>query len=210
MILPQGTFNYEAVVEEIRRTEIILGARSMRDGPCLGGPQPRICVDHRRIAITANSPDKASVRQAVFIAGDAVFMVIEPDDHFYVSRTGCGSLGVSLIRHDTLVVAFGAVTSVPLGTTVNVERGSDAPGLSSDTWVRASVNGETESVRARDEVRVGSYDVYMDHSWNVGEPGIDECMSISLEAIPKLKVAAMRSAILSGHDGGIRIVRWDQ
>jgi hypothetical protein len=208
MVIPQSsTCDYEATVEEIRENETIWSARDrLSGGKRLAGRAPRICVDQKRVAITAQSSEDATCRQVVFPAGDAVFKAVKHGDRLFVACTLCATFGVSLIRDDELVLAFGSVTYVPLGTTVNVVRGpeltrSDYEPLD-DTWIEVSSGGNTNRVRSRQVQSVGAYEVYLERSWNLGVPGDDEQASIAIAAVDGLPIAAMRSAILLANTRG--------
>ena len=195
-----STCDYEATVEDIRRTETIWTARErLSDGKRMAGRAPRICIDQQRIAVTAPSPKDATFRQVVFSAGDAVFKAVRSGDSLFLTHTGSAEFGISLIRDDELVLAFGAIARVPLGQTVEVVRGpsvepSDRP--IEDTWLEVSSGGHTERFRSRQTRRVGAYQVYLEHSWNFGIPGNDAQGSIAIAAAEGLPIATMRSAIL--------------
>ena len=215
VIAPWSTCDYEATVEEIRRNETIWAGRErLSRGKRLAGRTPRICVDQRRISITAQSPKDATCRQVVVPAGDAIFKTCKAGDTLYLSHTPCATFGVSLIRQNELILALGAVTHVPLGKTVSAKRG---PALSSttdecleDTWLEVSNRGDTQKIRSRQVLTVGAYEVYLERAWNVGIPGDDEQASIAVATEEGLAIAAVRSTILLANARGDSSWRdWD-
>ena len=139
------------------------------------------------------------MRQAVFVAGDAVFRAIEKNDRLYVSYVH--KLGVSLIRDDRLVLAFGDVAIVPLGNSVSVDFQAGEEDGERQTVRSVTADSETKEVLFGDVIKIGSYDVYEERSY---------CIAISTVAMPQLKVAVIRSAILSEYLGRSNVVNWDQ
>ena len=214
-----GTFDYVAMVsaEDIALPEPVLQARDRlgRPGPWLVGPGPRIVIGADRIVIAANGQDHANVWQAVFPTGDALLSCLRTDDILYLARTHCGGIGISLLRADALVLAVGAVTSLPLGRDVRVTRGPlpESESLSARTppgevWLEFSITGEMQTLRDRQAAQVASYDVYVERCWAVGMPGEDECVAISIRDDPGLRDRATRSAILLGN-GELRLRGWE-
>jgi hypothetical protein len=209
-----GTFEYEAefTKDGFGISEIVLAGtdRSGENEDRLVGLNPRIRFWNDRLVIIASGRDKASVRNVSFPIGDAVRLVARPGDQLFLVRTGCGGIGLSLLRDEKLILATGAITSVPLGPDMKVIAGPDDydPLSPSDTWLEFSVEGERVKLRERDVAEQGSYFTYVERCWKMGIPGTNSCVSVCLRDDLALRVAAIRSAILLAN-GNLKLVSWD-
>ena len=208
-----GTFEYEAefTKEGFGDSDIALFGRDRGGGIVkrLIGPKPKIRFWNNRLVIIASEETNSTVRNASFLIGDAVKLVARPGDKFYVTRTGSGGIGMSVLREQELILATGAVTAVPLGHEVKtIRHPEEAWNFASETWLEFRIRNQSIVLRERETAEVEGYHVYVERPWQSGVPGTDECVSVSQTADPLIKVAAMRSAILLGNSG-LKLVNWD-
>ena len=215
MIHPSGTFEYEAefTSDSFRESDVVVHGTLMKTMDCnrLVGPSPMIRFWNDRLVLVASEQAKASVRNTSFRIGNAVQLAASPGDRLYVVRTGCGGIGLSLLRDKQLILAIGAVTRVPLGNNVQVSNGSEGnDGFfgSRDTWLEFQVGNEQLKLRDRTVADVGNYQIYVESYWEYGVPGTDECVSMSVANVPHVNLASMRSAILL-RNGDLKLTRWD-
>jgi len=146
-------------------------------------------------------------------------MALWPHDMLCMARTGCGGLVMSIIRDVHLVAAAGAASAVPLGESVHVRTPIDL--ITEAESVLRKHDPEFRFGHLPVEVRIGeqtrllyggrpridSYDVFVEHGFYVGLPGVNECMAISLiGACPD--VVAIASAQLMAVPDALEIVRW--
>ena len=66
-----------------------------------------------RLTLRANGKDRATVATFSFCIDRSLLNAFCPGDTLHLVRTGCGGLGLSLIREGRLIVAIGAVNAVP-------------------------------------------------------------------------------------------------
>ena len=151
MIPPSGTFDYVATVPgpaadgsfecqaHVRQPmplhwERLIGSRLVGHAPVLrvtdagitpdpGPNRPRVM--RSRVTLTASSRQHAQIAAASFHLDEALFLNSRPGDLIHVTRTSCGGVGFSILRDGELVVAVGAVTSVPLGRSVRARTPMD-------------------------------------------------------------------------------------
>lgn len=207
MIHPHSTCDYEATLEEVRPNETVWSGRETKTaGKRLAGRAPRICIDRRRLAMTAKSPKDALYRQVRFLVGDAVFRQARPGDRLFVTHTGNSGLGVSLLRAGRLVLAFGAVGGLPLGDTVRLIVGSTHGASEEDSsFLQVSAEGRQARIRTRELRKVGPYMVYMERGPDF-DRGFDEQAAIAVEDEEGMELGAARAAILSA--AFPRVYRW--
>ena len=215
-IAHSGTFNYKAdfTEESFGESEIRLrGIDPERDSDRLVGHDPTIRFWGDRLIIFTSEERGASFRHASYMAGDAVGLTARPGDRLYLRRTATGDIGLSVLRRQSLVLAIGAVTAVPLGEGLRVERGSnggwpDRNRIELKTWLEISLGGERVSLRGREFAEPGGFHVYVERCWAFGMPGVGECVSVCASGDPAVRVAAIRSAVLLGN-GDQRLIKWD-
>lgn len=215
MIHPAGTFEYEAefTTDSFRDSEIVLygSDASGRNIDRLAGHNPMIRFWRDRIVLVSSERSNSGVRNVSFAIGDAVPLSARPGDRLYLKRTGAGGIALSLLRQERLVLATGAITAVPLGRDFHT---SKRPKITNgndpvfDTWLEFRVGNEKLILREREAKEIGDYHIYIEHGWEDGVPGTDECVSVSLFDDPSIMIAAMRSAILVGN-GNLKMTRWD-
>jgi hypothetical protein len=219
-ILPSGTFEYEAefTKESFSNSDIVLhGSYRYGSDLCgekidrLVGHNPKIRFWRDRIGLIAPQEHNSSVRNASFAIGDAVPLAARPGDRLYLVRTGAGGIGLSLLRQESLVLALGAVTAVPLGRYIQTIRSPsntkfwEDPQL--DTWLELRVGNDQIILREREATELGDYHIYMEHGWENGEPGTDECLSLTVLDSPAIDCGyAVRDI---GCQWDLKTTRWD-
>lgn len=216
MIHPSGTFEYEAefTSDSIRQSEVVLQGRSMNrmDSDRLVGHHPTIRFWRDRLVLIASGKGQSRLRNTSFAIGDAVPLAARAGDRLYVVRTGSGGIGLSLLREKTLVLAIGAVTSVPLGTNLKVrvrpERRGRMDAYRAETWLEFQVECENLRMKNRGVSTIEHYEIYIEHCWQDGIPGVDECVSVCGANDPAINIASIRSAILLG-PSDLKMTLWD-
>jgi len=215
MIHPSGTFEYEAefTSDSFRESDLVVHGTLIKTMDCnrLVGPTPMIRFWNDRLVLVASEQANASVRNSSFHIGNALQLAASPGDRLYVVRTGRGGIGLSLLRDKQLILAIGAVTSVPLGNGVQVtesSEGNDGFFGARNTWLEFQVGNEQLKLSDRTVMDVGNYQIYIESCWEYGIPGTDECVSVSVANVPPVNLASMRSAILL-RNGDLKLTRWD-
>ena len=216
MIHPSGLFAYEAefTADGFRESDVVLHGHEYQNTNIdrFVGHNPTIRFWRDRLVLVAGEQLHSRLRNFSFAIGDAVPLSARPGDQLYVVRTGSGGIGLSLLRENRLVLAIGAVTAVPLGVNIEVSIGPRSgkilPNPATDPRLDFSIDGETMVLRERGLTRIGDYQVYIEHSWEDGIPGTDECVSISRGGDQRIDVASMRSAILLAR-GEMKMTDWD-
>jgi hypothetical protein len=149
-------------------------------------------VARSAIVLRASRNDDAQVAVAACQVNKALIACLRHRDKIYLSRTRCGGLGLSVLREGELLVAIGAVTTVPLGS-----KGAAALQAFPASWDRP-IDGARLELTAETHT-VGEYVVSVIHGRRAGIPGIDECASICrVDACGE--VAARTSAMLLDSD----------
>ncbi len=210
-IPPSGTFNYVAVVpQDIRDGAVECAVQSMpsagADTTRLVGRAPTLRVTaagltpdagparpwvmRSRLTLEASGRRGATVAAVSFHVDQAIMGRLEPGDVIHLARTMCGGLGLSVIRHGELVVAVGAVTSVPLGGAVAARipgaliseaqalfRRRDPLFEFRELPVEISVNDQV-SLLFGGRRTMEPYSSHVLHGHLIGLPGQNECVSI--------------------------------
>lgn len=215
MIPLSGTFDYEAefTTESFRDSDVVLYGTDRRgqNRDCLVGLNPMIRFWNNRVVIVAHEKSKATCRNISFSFGDPISHSARPGDRLYLVRTGSGAIGLSVLRQQRLILAVGAVTAVPLGRDLQIVRGSasqDSWDPRTDTWLEFRAESEQLILIDREVREIGDYQIYIEHRWEYGAPGTDECVSVCVADNSALKIAAMRSAILLSN-GNWKTTHWD-
>jgi hypothetical protein len=248
MVMPaSGRFAYVAIVPERLgtgdfecraelREPIVRTGDDLRDSRLVGmtpllrvldagltpdpGPQ-RPWVVRSRITLAAAARPLATVAEVSFHVDRALTSSMRQGDEVHLARTGCGGLGLSVIRGGELVVAVGAVTAVPLGRGVQartpmdlvaraeaVFRDLDPEFAFEERPIELSVRGAC-SILYRGRRTVEDYLFFVVHGFLDGIPGTNECAAISHEGrCPN--VAAQASAMLMDDPDVLSISRWRQ
>ena len=167
---------------------------------------------YARVTLTATDRAHASVGQASFSVDRRFIRMLRDGDMFYMSRTSCGGVGLSVLRQDELIGAAGALTHVPLGRGQSVGLPLDlirqAEGVfqARDSGYRMreypielSLAGETH-ITDGGRPTIGPYDVFIRHGFLRGMPGIDVCLSIERNGVCS-DTAAHTSAQLLDEEG---------
>jgi hypothetical protein len=161
----------------------------------------------------------ACIASFSFCVDQELTNILRPGDALFMSRTGCGGIGLSIVRSGTLVAAVGALSAVPHGQHVTVRIPYDLVRKAEETFTTLDPffefpelpldvqAGEHRRLIYRGRRRVGDYAVFVEHGSFRGEPGTDECASISLiGSCPD--VAAIASAQLLEYPDLSEMVRW--
>jgi hypothetical protein len=182
----------------------------------LVGHSPAVDILRDRITLVARQPKLAGLA--------AAFLAIDPDitarlragDVLRIARSHVGGLGASIIRNGQTVLAVGAVSKVLLGGDVQAdcvwEGGLIAPweygANADDSLIAFSACSERHLLGPGSAVRVGPYTVRVEHGFLPGIPGIDECVSISIEDTFPMH-SAVRWAELLEDPSSLTAVQWD-
>ena len=144
-ILPSGTFDYVGIMPAgdgppwTVPMETAVDRRDVRL-PSLAAAHPRLRIEEAgltpnagysggvwrpsvlraRFSLTADPSSPLTGMTRAFHLDLALARALKPGDTLHLSRTPCGGIGVSVLRSGRLVVAVGAVTSVPLGKDIVV------------------------------------------------------------------------------------------
>jgi hypothetical protein len=177
-----GTFDYVAVVPEagplagfqaaLRAPTTLVDDELWDDR--LVGYEPRIEITAHELALLATRAEHASVAGASLAVDPGLLELLRPGDQLSMLRTNSADLAVSVVRERRLVLAFGAVSFVPLGGGIRVS-GSLA-------GAAFSVAGEVWALEVGDAATIGGYEVRVWHgvSGRFAFPGHGECVSMGL------------------------------
>lgn len=182
-----------------------------------GGPTPnpshsRPAVPRSRITLTAARKQDASFSAASLYVDRDLMRAFKLGDILHIARTGCGGLGISLLRNDALVFGVGAISAVPLGNEVRgsipfsltqeaeqLFQESDPSFEFSELPLQISIE-ERIRITFRGMFRMGSYEIWVEHGFYPGMPGDDECAAISLEGACASAAARATAQLLNGSD----------
>jgi hypothetical protein len=189
----------------------------VRVSPHTGTVRPRVLLS--RLILRAGQREGATVAAFSFCVDQALTRSWRPGDMLHVARTGCGGLGLSVVRRGRLVAAIGAVTAVPHGGSVSVRIPWEVIRDAEQVFSRLDPSfefpevpievhvGSERRVLYRGRPRLASYEVFVEHGFYPGTPGTSECAAISLiGSCPD--TAAICSAQLLEYADLSDIVRW--
>lgn len=189
----------------------------VRVSPYTGTVRPVVLLS--RLVLRASQKERASVAAFSFCVDQSLTRSWMAGDVLQIVRTGCGGLGLSVVRGGRLVTAIGAVTEVPLGEQVKVRIPRAAVEEAEHVFSRLDpsfgfselpieIQVESERrVRNRGRLRIGGYQVFVEHGFYPGVPGISECAAIShVGSCPE--TAAICSALLLEHSDLSELVKW--
>jgi len=243
-----GTFDYVAKIPvdwensggscEARLTySIKTRGNKLRDGRLVGhtprlqiedaGPTPNPGWDRgvwlpnvlrSRIKLTAPHRRLASVATASFFVDTNVVAALQPGDLFHLSRSGSADLAISLIRGETLLMAAGDVTQVPLGKDFEARYPTkltqalegvfdpfEAADVLPEIPVEIALGGQRQFL-CRGTVELGPFVIFAIHGFLSGMPGRDGCLAISRKGKFPPTAANATAQLLVG--GAIEMVRW--
>jgi hypothetical protein len=245
VIPASGTFDYVAIVPERAvegafecearlREPIVCTGKELRDSRLVGhapvlrvadggitpdpGPdRPRVM--RSRVTLTASSRQHSQIAAASFHVDEALFLNARPRDVVHMTRTSCGGVGLSIIRDGELVVAVGAVTSVPLGRSVSARIPTDLTERAEAIFrehapeftfvglpVEITVNGSS-LILYRGRPTLTGYAIFVIHGYLPGMPGKDESLALSRKGTCP-DSAANLSAMLLECEGTLSMTRW--
>ncbi len=233
MMPASGTFRYVATVppedqrespwsvelaEEIRYTGDHLGdSRLVGYNPTLAvtafatelpsGRKP-MKIPLARLTLRASGEKNASVSTASFWVDKRMLSVFQAGDKFYLSRTACTGMGLSLLREDRLVFAAGAITNVPLGKGVCASTPAGLIAEAARPFQRVDrefsfreypllleIEGISR-IKFTGREAIGGYEVSVTHGFCPGMPGTDESAAITRSTVCKHAFAALTAEAL--------------
>jgi hypothetical protein len=188
----------------------------VRVSPHTGIVRPKVLLS--RLTLRAGAKDRATVAAFSFCVDQALTRAWRVGDVLHVARTSCGGLGLSVVRGSRLVMAIGAVTAVPHdGLTIRIPwdairaaegafRRLDPTFEFPELPIECSIESERR-VLYRGRPHIGGYEVFVEHGFYPGTPGVSECAALSLlGSCPE--TAAVCSAQLLEYPDLSEFVRW--
>jgi len=138
---------------------------------------------------------------------------LKAGDRIELVRTGTADIGVCILRAGELLWAVGAVTTVPLGAMLRMRRG---PAVNRaldgwprrDTWVEASIEGQTSRLHDGEELTLGEYRVTLARAFKDGIPGQYENAAISRGGGDFHEAAVRAARILGKGNAGLTLTTW--
>ncbi len=188
------------------------GLDHLRDNR-LVGLHPVVQISGSELILQAARRDRAEVRSASVELDRTLLESLEAGDHIELVRTGTADIGVCILRAGELLWAVGAVTTVPLGPMLRMQGGPAVNPASDawprrDTWVEASIEGQTSRLHDGEELTLGDYRVTLLRAFKDGIPGEYENAAIS-RGRGDLHEAAVRAAgILGKCNAGLMLTSW--
>jgi hypothetical protein len=188
-----------------------------------GGPTPnpsasRPAVLRSRLTLVASAREGSTVSSASLYIDKDLMAILEPGDRLNLVRTECAGLGLSLLREGKLVFAVGAVSNVPLGDDVQSKRPQvlaqeaemvfrriDPEFRFRELPVQISIGGQSR-LAFRGWLKLGDYDIWLEHGYLLGMPGKDECAAIALKGACGAVPASATAQLLNGSE--LEMVRW--
>lgn len=187
-----------------------------RVSPYTGNVRPKVLLS--RLTLRAHTKDRASVAAFSFCIDQALARSWRAGDVLHVARTATGGLGLSVVRGNRIITAIGAVTAVPddgLSIRIPWDAIGEAEGVFSRLDSRFKfpelpIEFYIESERRvlyRGRPRIGGYEVFVEHGFYPGIPGVAECAALSLVgSCPD--AAAICSAQLLEYADFSQVIRW--
>ena len=184
-------------------------------------PNPSVSrpsVFRSRLRLIASERKNSTVSSASFYVAKDLTSRFKPGDVLHMARTGCGGLGLSLLRENRLVFAVGAVSSVPLGDGVqaatrsllvreaeSVFRKVDPKFEFPELPLQISIGGHSR-ILFRGWLELGDYVSWVEHGYLPCIPGVNECASIALKGACGASPSSLTAQLLN--DGEIEVVPW--
>jgi len=184
-----------------------------------GSPGGNSAVSCSRLILTASGTTNATVASASFLVAEGLTRRLQARDVIHLVRTARGGLGIAVLREGQLVVAAGAVVSMPLGHGIEVSfpwrviraaetkfRKVDPEFEFPESPVEIKI-GDERQVLFRGWHKTGHFKVFVEHGIIAGIPGTDECIGISaIGACPEMFASC--SALLLSWPNGLKLERW--
>lgn len=188
----------------------------IRVSPHTGYSRPKVPTS--RLTFRAGHRDSANIAEFSFCVDQALTRSWQAGDVLHVARTANAGLGLSIARGTRLVAAIGAVTAVPCHD-VSISEPRDAINEAERVFRRLDpefefrerpieihVGSETR-VLYRGRMRLGGYELFVEHGAHPGLPGVSECAALSLVgSCPE--TPAIFSAQLMEYQDLSTMVRW--
>jgi hypothetical protein len=144
-----------------------------------------------RMTFRASERQASTAQTASFYVDAGVISRMREGDVLSVVHTACGGNGVSVVRNGCLLVAVGAVTHVPLGSTVEARIPRDVIAEAESLFRRLDSSFEFRelpielTIAGRKAILPGGsgafpgYEVSVLRGFHNGTPGVDECVAIA-------------------------------
>ena len=160
-----------------------------------------------KITLTASARDRSSIRAASFHIAAALVDRLLAGDVIELTRTAGAGLGLAVLRGDQLMVAAGAISTVPLGIGVRASINSrkTARPFSGELPIQVSVGRKSRTLSSGN-LQLGSYDLFVSHGYLRGIPGTSECAALYRSG-DCLSAAAIATALLLRY-GKLEMVKW--
>lgn len=203
------TFRYVAIVPERSgesdfecrgklREPIVTTSHCLSDAPLIrvradgltpdAGPH-RPWVMRSRITLCASEGRQGTAAETWFHVDRALTSCMRAGDELHLARTASAGLGLSVIRGGELIVAAGAVTSVPLGQLVRARIPNDLIADAEEVFRKRDpafrfpvlpieVSVDSRMILYGGYGTIGDYRVFVVHGYLGGVPGTDECAAI--------------------------------
>jgi hypothetical protein len=238
MIPSSGTFDYVTTVPAtVDGGPWPLRAPHRADG--LVGPNPSLVIAdagltpnpgwesgiwrpevlRHRLTLRASGRKGATVARASLYVDRGITAALRAGDELHLTRTGCGFLGLSVLRGELLVVAVGAVTAVPLGSHVSARVPHDLVEAAATPFklpdphfefpelpIEVTVEARRALLIGHRRCQLGGYEITMVHGHLPGTPGVNESVAIARTGLCS-EMAAVSSAQLLAYDP-IEMARW--
>jgi hypothetical protein len=187
----------------------------LRDNRLIG-LTPTLRLSNGHLILDAASRDRAQVASASLELDRSLIEIWRSGDTLTLRRTGTADIGISIVRLGQLIMAVGAVTVIPMGNDVIVRGGPvlnrSGDDLESwprrDTWVDASVLGETRRLRGGEATTMGHYAISVVRCFEDGVPGSHESLAISLDGACAHEAALHSAALLARPNAGLVMTNW--
>jgi len=188
------------------------GLDDLRDNR-LVGLHPVVRISGSELILQAASRHRAEVRSASVELDRTLLEGLKAGDRIELVRTGTADIGVCILRAGELLWAVGAVTTVPLGAMLRMRRG---PAVNRaldgwprrDTWVEASIEGQTARLHDGEELTLGEYRVTLARAFKDGIPGQYENAAISRGGGDFHEAAVRAARILGKGNAGLTLTTW--
>jgi len=215
MVMPPcGTFDYVATLCSERRDGLVSVEARMREEVAprgkpltdnrLVGYAPRLEISSGRVVLTAKAREFSQVAQASFEIDADLVTLLRPEDRLHLVRTATADLAVSVLRRGDVVLAFGAITQVPLGDAVSA--------TSNERDVRIAVESDACTLRSGEAGVLGPLNVQVFRCVLPGMPGHFECVGLGQADGPAFQIAERCALFLVGRGGvggdPIEMVDW--
>lgn len=146
-------------------------------------------VMRSRITLCASEGRQSTAAETWFHVDRALTSCMRRGDELHLTRTASAGIGLSVIRSGELIVAAGAVTSVPLGQSVRARTPLDLIADAEAVFRKGDpafefpvlpleVIVDSRMILYGGQQTIGDYRVFVVHGYLRGVPGTDACAAI--------------------------------